>query len=651
MDALEILGPTGVVAGRLAHYEERPEQAELAGAVDRVMREGGRLMAEAGTGVGKSFAYLVPAIIAAAERNERVVIATHTIALQEQLLGQDVPFLSGILPAEFSVVLAKGRGNFLCQRRMHMARRTGKQLFDGRGHDEQLERIIAWSKTTDDGSLQGLDFVADREVWSKVNAEAGNCLGRACDFYDRCFYQEGRRRIRNANIIVANHHFLFADMALRKVGWNLLPDYQHLVLDEGHAIEDVAGDYLGLRVSRGMVFHVLRQLASRQGKGVLHTTPDAGLAIRRVQEAREIASFFFDEVLAWHDAKRPPNHRLTTPGRFNLDLARALDDVASSVSQLADGEESKEKRQELQARGTRCEAIANEVEALVMMARPGHVYWAERDGRRDNVALRSAPVDVGPELGEHLWERLKSLTITSATLSAGGEEGFTHLAARIGLNESRTLMAGSPFDYRSQARLIVDGRVPDPREGDAYEDALPDAVLHHVGRSEGGTFVLFTSYQSLDRCHDACASALRNQGYTVFKQGDGLPRAAMLQQFKEAHDAVLFGTDSFWQGVDVPGDDLATVIITRLPFAVPTHPLQEARTQAIERGGGNAFGDFSLPQAILKFKQGFGRLIRSKRDRGVVVILDQRVVTKRYGRRFLAALPDLDVEVLEPDRR
>jgi ATP-dependent DNA helicase DinG len=646
MDVLEILGPDGPVAARLDHYEERPEQSELAAAVDDVMRRGGRLMAEAGTGVGKSFAYLVPAIAAAADRSERVVIATHTIALQEQLLGKDVPFLTGILPAEFSVVLAKGRGNFLCQRRMWSAVKGGKDLFDGQGFDEQLERIVKWSEKTDDGTLQDLPFVPAREVWNKVNAEAGNCLGRACQFYEPCFYQAGRRRLANANIVVANHHFLFADMALRRVGWNLIPDFEHLVLDEAHGVEDVAGEYLGLGVSRGMVRHLLRMLASTKGKGVLHTVDGSDEAIEAVRTARDASDGFFMEVSAWVRAGKPKNGRIHHPELFPRTLALALDDLGGAVQRLANREESPEKRQELTARAARAGGLADELRALIGLERQGHVYWAEEDSKQ-NVSVRSSPVDVGPELGEHLWKPLKSVTLTSATLSTGGEAGFRHLASRLGVQPTRTLLSGSPFDFRTQARLVVDRRVPNPQSGDAYEDALPDVVLRYVQESEGGVFVLFTSYQSLDRCHAVCLPSLRADGYVVFKQGDGLPRAAMLEQFKEAGRAVLFGTDSFWQGVDVPGDALTTVIITRLPFAVPTHPVQEARTQAIERAGGNAFGEYSLPQAILKFKQGFGRLIRSKRDRGTVVVLDERVVTKRYGRGFLEALPDIDLEVVE----
>jgi ATP-dependent DNA helicase DinG len=650
MDVSHLLGPSGPIASRLSVYEERPQQTRMALAVDRTMRDGGVLLAEAGTGVGKSFAYLVPAVAAAAERGERVVIATHTIALQEQLLGKDVPFLSGVMPAEFSVVLAKGRGNFLCLRRMNMAKVGSRELFDTGSQESQLSRIVEWSERTTEGSRQDLDFSPDAPVWNRVNAEAGNCLGRSCDHYDRCFYQAGKRRLQNANIIVANHHFLFADMSLRRAGWQLLPDFQHLVLDEAHAVEDVASEYLGLRVARGQVHYTLRQLATPNGKGVLNTLGDSTpviMAISAVAEARDAADAFFDDVRHWHDRGDPSNHRLRTPELFHLDVADALERVGREVETLAEAEESKEKALELHARADRCTALAMEARSLVRMDREDHVYWVEQDGDDGrSIALRSAPVDVASDLHTHLWSKLKSATLTSATLSAGGEEGFGHIAQRLGIREPQSLLVGSPFRYGEQARLIIDSTLPDPRDGEAFEDALPDAVLRHVRRTNGHAFVLFTSYASLARCHSACVNALRSDDHLVLKQGEGLPRGRMLEEFRKAPSAVLFGTDSFWEGVDVPGDALQNVIITRLPFAVPTHPLQEARTQAIRDRGGDAFGEYSLPQAILKFKQGFGRLIRTATDRGIVVCLDRRLVKMRYGRQFIAALPDVPVEVV-----
>lgn len=689
MDVLHLLGPSGPIAAKHPRYEERPQQRELAGAVDDVMRNGGRLLAEAGTGTGKSFAYLVPAIAAAADRGERVVIATHTIALQEQLLGKDVPFLQGLLPAEFSVVLAKGRGNYLCQRRMWLAEGAGKDLFDTETQDRELRRIIAWAEETSDGTRQELDPVPDHLVWGKVNAEAGNCMGRACEFYDRCHYQAGRRRLQNANLIVANHHFLFADMALRKSGAQLLPNFQHLVLDEAHAVEDVAAEYLGMRVSRGAVAYNLRQLATPQGKGLLFAAIAPRETIDLVEEARRASEAFFDGVLRWCESAAPPNLRIQEPCLFPLELASALGRLGDRVLSLAEEDEKPERSLELKSKGERCRGLADELRALVEMRREDHVYWVEREGEGGrNAALTSAPVDVGGELEDHLWSRLKSATLTSATLSAGGRDGFTLLKSRLGIGGAaaassslpaspldvdlgagdfidepppapraqeppseppppvRTLQLGSPFRYAEQARLYLDATLPDPREGDAYEDALPDAVLRHVARTGGHAFVLFTSFQSLDRCHEATVNALRAAGCTVLKQGDGMQRSRMIEEFRRSPRPVLFGTDSFWEGVDVPDNVLRNVIIARLPFAVPTHPLEEARTQRIREQGGDPFGAYSLPRAILKLKQGFGRLIRSTRDKGIVVVLDRRMATMRYGRQFLAALPDVPVEVI-----
>lgn len=652
MDVAQILGPKGPVASRLSNYEVRDEQLRLAEAVDGVMRNGGRLVAEAGTGVGKSFAYLVPAVAAAAERGERVVIATHTIALQEQLLDKDVPFLSGILPAEFSVVLAKGRGNFLCLRRMGMAKAGGRDLFDGDDLEHQLERIVRWAaEETHDGSRQELDFTPEVRVWSKVNAEAGNCLGRRCTHYDRCFYQAGRRRLQNANLIVANHHFLFADMALRRVGWNLLPDFQHLILDEAHGLEDVAAEYLGMRVSRRMVLYVLGVLVGRGGQGLLRAIGADEALVDLTGVVRGECERFFEGVELWCREGRPPNHRITRPEMFPTDLADHLERLGNAVEALSEEQEEPERRIEVAARAARCLDLADTLRALIHMRNEDHVHWVEREGAEDrNLALVSAPVAVSGHLGEFLWERLKSVTLTSATLSTAKSGGFAHVAGRLGLGEIEELQLGSPFRYQEQARLVVDARLPDPREVEPFETALADAVVEHVRATGGHAFVLFTSYQSLDRCHTAVAAALRNDGFLLLKQGEGLPRGRMIEEFRAAPSAVLFGTDSFWQGVDVPGDALQNVIITRLPFSVPTHPLQEARTQAIRDRGGDAFGEYSLPQAILKFKQGFGRLIRSRRDSGRVVVLDKRIVAMRYGRRFIDALPELPVEVLEAQR-
>jgi ATP-dependent DNA helicase DinG len=351
-----------------------------------------------------------------------------------------------------------------------------------------------------------------------------------------------------------------------------------------------------------------------------------------VSRARALTDEFFAAVDRWMNEGRPPNHRITTPGLFPDGLADELERLGTRVRELGQAEEQRDKATELVARGIRCLDLADEIRALNGLAHGDHVHWAEREGDEGrNLVLTSAPVDVGPQLAEHLWDRLK---------------GFRPLGARIGIGDTENLLLGSPFRYSEQARLIIDARLPDPREAERYEDALPDAVLEHVARTNGHAFVLFTSFQSLDRCHAACLAALRGMGCTVLKQGEGMQRTRMIEEFKKSPSPVLFGTDSFWEGVDVQGNVLRNVIIARLPFAVPTHPLQEARTQAIKDRGGDAFGEYALPAAILKLKQGFGRLIRSTRDQGIVVVLDRRMATMSYGKKFIAALPDVPVEIL-----
>ena len=455
LDVADILGPTGLVASAMPGYEDRPSQMVLAEAVDRVMRGGGRLMAEAGTGVGKSFAYLVPAILAAAERDERVVIATHTIALQEQLLGKDVPFLSGLLPLECSVVLAKGRGNYLCKRRLGLARRSGQKMLAGMGDDEQLERIATWADTAHEGSRQELDFVPDTRLWARVAAEAGNCLGRACAHYDGCFYQAGRRRLRNAQIIVANHAFLFADMALRQVGWNLLPDYKHLVIDEAHSVEDVAADYIGLRVTRAQVTFLLRQLATPQNKGLLFSVADSGRAVGAVADAREEAGAFFDEIGAWHDEARPPNHRITSPHLFSSRLRDALNTVGHELRQIAGNVDDQEVHKELTSRAARCDGIADELGSLLAMARIGHVYWAERD-RSATTTWRCAArrSTSGPTSPRTCSERLKSLHADQRHADRGRRRRASRTSrGRLGVQDFQApSTAAAPFDYADTVR-------------------------------------------------------------------------------------------------------------------------------------------------------------------------------------------------------
>ena len=642
------LGEGGPIAAAFTAYEPRPQQVRMARAVEEALRAGRHLLVEAGTGVGKSFAYLVPALRWAAEHDTKVAVATSTIALQEQLATRDLPLLARTLPWETSFALVKGRGNYICTRRLRLALEPSGDLFPDAESRRQLHEVDA-ALARGAGSRQDLGFLVRDDVWDSVRAESGNCLHKACPHYAACPYQAGRRRADEARVLVMNHHVLLADLALRRSGASFLPDVDAIVVDEAHDFEDTAAEALGERVSsRGMGVVLGRLWNERRGAGLLARMADPGLR-ERVDEARRASKGFFDGL---REALAPAGGAggvvaVEGPLRVDGDLAARLEDLARAVSRALPAAPSKDLALELAARANGLSALAEGVERLAEGPDADHVQWAEWDVRGNATVVR-APVDVGPRLRESLWDAYKTVVLTSATLATGRPPSFRYARERLGLVDAEEMAVGSPFDFPRQARVVIRTDLPDPaRRGPAFEAALPEAILDAVRRTQGGAFVLFTSYESMRRAADAVRAHLEGDGLEVLVHGEDLPRTAMLERFREVN-AVLFGVASFWQGVDVPGDALRNVVIARLPFDVPTHPLARAREARLEREGRSAFDEISLPGAAIRLKQGFGRLIRRATDRGIVVILDPRIVTRAYGRVLLESLPECPV-VCEPE--
>lgn len=645
-DIHALFSPDGPLAMK-AGFEHREQQGIMASAVASALERRGHLIVEAPTGVGKTLAYLLPALAYAQAEGRKAIVSTHTKNLQEQLLRKDIPLARSLLGSDIAVATLKGRRNYLCTTRLENAVGAPPSMFDEEGKNE-LDRIRAWAGRTIDGDLESLGFTPRTDLWDMVCSESGVCSSASCG--NRCFFQRAKIRAREASLLIVNHALFFSLFAAHEGEDRFLFPDDFVIFDEAHTLEAVAGAGIGLRLSHRQVILAIHRL--------FHPGTKKGLLGGRRKKPKmvcEKAENDADEFFATIGRAARALSSGTSGGRFARNevrlrnpgcVANTLDDAMGTlelhVRQVEEDTDDMFRKQELTIARQGLHSIRSSLDLFLDQSDRNLTYWVELSGS-GNVSLCAAPSDVGEVLGPRLFRNGTSVIMTSATLSVNGT--LDYFSARIGARDAQPLILDSPFDHARQMRICVTREIPEP-ESEDYAKQLPEWIIHGVDRSGGKALVLFTSSAMMRSMATALGDEFASRGLRLLVQGIGGQRHALLEEFKKDIHSVLFGLDSFWMGVDVPGEALEHVIITRLPFLVPNHPLIEARLEAIAARGGRAFMEYTLPEAILKFKQGAGRLIRSRDDRGMVTVLDSRIVKKSYGRAFISSLPPCPIELL-----
>lgn len=696
-DILDFFKPEGVLADHLGKYEYRPQQMEMVKSIAFAFNSRRHLLVEAGTGTGKSMAYLVPAIHWAVKNNEKVVVSTNTINLQEQLFYKDIPLLEKSLtpqlPREFKTVLVKGRRNYVCLRKLNYMNQGYEDIEE---HEEAVLKQVNHLVFQDDiGSKSEFSFQPPYELWEKIAAEAETCLRSKCPHFRGCFLQNARREAVSADILIVNHHLLFADLSVRKERGDgevaILPKYKHLILDEAHNLEHVATEYLGYQLSRYSFLQVLQFIyntkksrnqnkqtgliqgirtaisksgLSRDQKGTINKLLDIDI-IQAFLKVQDFGHHFFNQMAEFFhqlqgegESKLRITSEITEQNGWETEVFPAGENLIGALNQLGrkmtmlyeelkccepdDIPDYESLIIELDGRISQLQRALMALDFILGQEDEDFVYWVEVFYRRKNelyCTIQAAPLEIAGEIKENLIETLDTVVFTSATLTVQGN--FDFYRQTLGLQNIRVddLLVDSPFDYRKQALLAVvkDVAAPNMSMSD-YSKMVQQYLLDVISMMKGRTLVLFTAYQSLNYFHRVLKEPLQKAGIEIYKQGEHT-RKQIIENFKEGERGVIFGTSSFWEGVDIPGDDLSCVVIMKLPFQVPSEPIVEARIEKMEREGKNSFIHFMLPNAVIKFKQGFGRLVRTKDDKGVVVVFDPRIYTKSYGKIFLKSLP------------